>query len=241
MLSNFSTQFLISLRLILKLSASLLITSSTYATTYFQDCKTALAEPSFHVLKEYLDSVGNQLVEGYDESDPDKCFRMNNNEFGVLTYEGVFYCDLQHSNVCENSMPDSPFVEQNLVVSDEFDGDVGKHFVLLHSAAESNGIYGLDYGLLFLDSKRTVGADPLRLKRVVEASGDEETCATNPTISTFLTNFRKPEYQIVHAGQKNVSVVFNLVKENCKTHRKTDFQQRFVLRHGEFVEVHGNQ
>lgn len=197
---------------------------------FFINCYNAFALKEFSALREFYDKHT-------EEPKPDKCLRLNNNEFLVTVTDtgriahGLYLIDIKHDKIeMEEVIP-------NIKVVTEFLGKNKKRYVLLsysnlHAGYWSNGYLILNliprdskgksyilYSLLNVSEDPVAGLCGEKRERFIKEGGNAET----------LTS-----YKIIDEGTENVTLIFYATEENCKTLNKRAYTKKFKLVEGIF-------
>jgi hypothetical protein len=140
--SNMITRCLFTL---LALLATMSSVGQVSASQFFQECSEVLEKPEFVVLKRYLDS-------NLELPPPDKCFRINSNQFLVSVVDtgrigqGLYYYDAKTKTYQLEGGRSRP----GIVVFKEFMGPNNKRFVIFSVSNLSRGEWSQEYSILNL-------------------------------------------------------------------------------------------
>lgn len=199
------------------------------ASQFFQECSEALEEPEFGALKKYLDSK-QELPR------PDKCFRLNNQQFLVTVTntgrvaQGLYYYDAKTNAYGLDGGSYMP----NVTVVQEFMGPNNKRYVLLSVSNLSRGGWWRGYSILNLiptkDGKSYVHYS------LLSWSEDPESGLCGTKISTGKASSIKSP-QIANEGTESVQIVFPVTEQDCVTSKQTTYSKTFALSDSVFMEV----
>lgn len=195
-----------------------------HAKSFFIDCVEAFKFKEFSTLVDFLNRHPN-------DPRPDSCFRLNNNEFLVIiTDAGTVDHGLHYIATKEDKM-----VKESgglMGVAQEFLGKNKKRYVLLGWG--SPGAYG--YSILNLIPK-TNGKSytEYNLIRVYE---DPVSGYCGERKEYFIRNNQNAaditSYKILNEGSEDVTIVFDITEENCKSSKKNKYTKKFKLVDGIF-------
>lgn len=211
------------------LLTALAFTGQVSASQFFQECSEALEEPEFGALKKYLDSK-QELPR------PDKCFRLNNQQFLVTVTntgrvaQGLYYYDAKTNAYGLDGGSYMP----NVTVVQEFTGPNNKRYVLLSVSNLSRGGWWQGYSILNLiptkDGKSYVHYSLLSWSEDPESG----LCGTK-ILTGKASSIKSP--QIANEGTESVQIVFPVTEQDCVTSKQTTYNKTFALNDGVFKEV----
>jgi hypothetical protein len=213
-------------------------------------CKDVLQEPD-------LQKVTEELASKIGASHPDKCYRLNDNEFLVTVQaaglgDGLYVFDVNENSIEQyESMP-------GIRVVKEFDGKQGQRYVLFRAGRLLHGYCTGGYNILQLASNQESGETAAKhritahqralkdLQPPVEVynlfftslGADCGGCAeyTEGERSIWAVASKITGYRIFNEGSDDVKIVFDLKEQDCKTLKLRDYQKKFSLREGRFSE-----
>lgn len=211
------------------LMAILAFAGQVSASQFFQECSGVLERPEFVVLKRYLDSKP-------ELPRPDKCFRLNNNQFLVTVTntgrvaQGLYYYDAKTNTYGLDGGRYMP----NINVVQEFIGPNNKRYALLSVSNLSHGDWRQGYSILNLiptkEEKSYVHYN------LLSWSEDPESGLCGTRISTGeASSIGKP--QITNEGTESVQIVFPVTEQDCVTSKKLTYSRTFALSDSTFKEV----
>jgi|GEM_PF-6242816 len=220
----------------------LLAASSVQAKMDFQDCKTALATPTFGALKAYLDQHQQLLDPHIAGSDPIHCLALNESEFVVISFGSLYYCKLADLQSC--TLFPTDFTTPNLYPVDSFDDGQNRHFILLKMPWERHGLVAMGYAIISFEPTSVDSTTyPFHLiDLAIGSSGIDENYCKGPRsyagmeghYSPYSTYFPKSAYQIKRPHADQIILEFHLIRKNCITTHITPFKKRIILQEGQF-------
>jgi len=227
--------------LLLLCSLSFTDAEKVYAEGFFMDCEAAFKLKEFSVLQEFFDKHS-------DEPRPEQCFRLNNSEFLVIITDtaragqGLYFV-----NIKRNKMEiDGGYALMG--VEREFLGKNKKRYVLLANSNLGGGSYSYGYSILNL-VPRTYSGKPYIVYSLFYVSEDPESGLCGEMLSTWGGETTKTvkikegtteqinSYKILNEGTENVTIIFNITEQNCKTLVKKPYTKTFKIVNGEFKAI----
>lgn len=211
------------------LLATLAFAGRVCASQFFQECSEALEKPEFVVLKRYLDSK-QELPR------PDKCFRLNNNQFLVTVTntgrvaQGLYYYDAKTNTYSLDGGSYMP----NIDVVQEFMGPNNKRYALFSVSNLNRGAWWQGYSLLNLIPNKE-GKSYVHYS-LLSWSEDPESGLCGTRISTGkASSIKKP--QLTNEGTESVQIVFPVTEQDCVASKKMTYSKTFALSDSTFKEL----
>jgi len=197
---------------------------------FFIDCYNAFALKEFSALREFYDKHT-------EETKPDKCFKLNNNEFLVTVTDtgriaqGLYLTDIKKDKIeMENGYIAGIKVERELV------GKKKKRYVLLSYSDLHAGYWSKGYFILNLIPRTE--KKPYILYSLFNASEDPVDGLCGEKRERFIKEAENAEtinsYEIQNEGTEDVTLLFYITEENCKTLKKRTYTKKFKLADGIF-------
>jgi hypothetical protein len=214
---------------LLGLVLAMAIGPASAASQFFLPCGSALATQPFHRLQEFY-------ADHATESQPDRCFRLNDREFLVTVSDtgrvaqGLYYFDADAGTYV---FPDGAYRE-SISIKREFDGPNKKHFALIETSNLRLGNWSVSYEILFL--KPGKGGRPFQLQRLLSASEDPEVgmCGTHISqgAATSIVSV-----DVENEGTAGTMLVFVIKSQKCPNGEQWTDQRRFEWSSGSFAEI----
>jgi hypothetical protein len=199
------------------------------ANQFFQECSEALEKPEFVTLRRYLDSKP-------ELPRPNKCFRLNNNQFLVTVTstgrvsQGLYYYDAKTNTYGLDGGSYMP----NVDVVQEFTGPHNKRYVLLAASNLSRGNWWQGYSILNLMPTKE-GKSYVHYS-LVSSTEDPESGLCGTRITTGKASSVK-EPRITNEGTESVEIIFFVTVQDCVTSEIMTYSRTFSLNGGAFKEV----
>lgn len=218
-----------NLRCRILLLATLAFAGPVPASQFFQECSEALEKPEFVTLKGYLDSKP-------ELPRPNKCFRLNNNQFLVTVTntgrvsQGLYYYDAKSNTYGLEGGSYMP----NVDVVQEFIGPNNKRYVLLSVSNLSRGNWWQGYSILNLIPTKE-GKSHVHYS-LLSWSEDPESGLCGTKISTGKAS-SVDEPRITNEGTESVKIVFPVTEQDCVTSKIMTYSRTFALSDGTFKEI----
>lgn len=198
---------------------------------FFIDCYKAFALKEFSTLREFYDKHTK-------EPKPDKCFRLNNNEFLVTVTntgriaQGLYLIDIKQDKI---EMEDGYL--PNIKVVREFLGKNKKRYVLLSFSNLHAGYWSNGHLILNL-VPRTNKGKPYILYSLLNVSEDPVAGLCGEKRERFIKEGQNAEtinsYEIQNVSTEDITLLFFITEEDCKTLKKRTYTKKFKLADGIF-------
>jgi hypothetical protein len=191
---------------------------------FFINCNNALKLKDFSGLKGFFNRHPKW-------SRPDECFRLNDSEFLVTVNDtgriaqGLYFVDVKQDKMKMDG-------GYSLVhVAEEFTGKNKKRYVLLRFGGLSGGVMYDGYDILNL-IPTTNGKSYTRYS-LLEVSEDGVDGFCGERREKFREEGINAEsiesYRILNEGTQDVTLIFNIKSEDCKTLSKKQYAKKFRL------------
>lgn len=200
------------------------------ASQFFLPCESALATQPFHRLQEFYATHPS-------ESQPDRCFRLNDREFLVtVTDTGRIAQGLYYFNAADGTyaFPDGAY-RASISIKREFDGPNKKHFVVIETSNLHAGNWSTSYEILFLEPRKD--GRPFELQPLLSASEDPEVGMCGSGISEGTATSIK-SVDVENEGTDRTLLVFIVASQKCPNGEQRTDRRRFAWSSGSFAEVH---
>lgn len=199
------------------------------AERFFINCGNALELKDFSALKSFFDRYPKKPK-------PDDCFRLNDSEFLVTVNDtgrvaqGLYFVDVKQDKMKMDG-------GYSLVhVAQEFTGKNKKRYVLLSFGGLSSG--GMYSGYDILNLIPTTNSKSYIRYSLFDVSEDGVAGFCGERRKKFIKEGINAEsiesYKILNEGTQDVTLIFNIKSENCKTLSKKSYAKKFKLIDGVF-------
>jgi hypothetical protein len=204
----------------------LLLSRLVVAGNYFVDCEKALRSKDFSGLHAFYER-------NKDQPPPDKCFKMNNNEYLITVVDtGRIGQGLYYVNIKENKAQlDEGSYTPNMKIEHEFLGKNKKRYALYSWSNLHGGNYETGYAVLFLTPKSD--GKSWKTSSLFSVLGDPEGGLCGDRIKTGKAGSVEG-FKISGEGTEKVKIVFTVIEQDCKTLKTTTARKVFSQSGPEF-------